>query len=118
METSTSTDSMLMPVIIAVLGSNVVTTILSSFFSRKKNKAEVNSIESSSEASLHKTILDYADGMREDIQHLKGDLVKVNEAHEELRKEYEELFTKLGKVEAEKEKYRNQLIELRKKLKK
>lgn len=111
METS-SLDTLAVPIVVAVLSSNVITAIVSSFINRRKLKAETKSLEATSENTINKTILEYSDGLREDIKELREELSTAREIHETLRDDYEELFKKCALLEAERDSIKQENIRL------
>lgn len=111
---------LVLPIILGILGSGIFTVLITSFLNRKKNKAEIKSIESEAESVIAKSILEYAEGMRLDLSELKKELKELKTEYSELQKSAEdvdkknyELQTSLDKIVKERDYFKSELEKLK-----
>lgn len=104
--------NLLVTIIVAVLGSSVITAVVSSIVNRKKTQAETKQITVSSEIELSGATLNYAkevkamyDDLKRDYNEMKkkseqqeDKIDELQSKHEDLETKYEELQVKYDRV--------------------
>jgi phage shock protein A len=100
-------------IIVAILGTGVVSVIVSFLLNRTRQKSQLHHLKVTDEISISNTILEYSKQLKEDLQialsraeHLEQTLANLHEQYEALNQQYDELNLKYDDL---KNKY-NQLL--------
>lgn len=90
----------ILTLIISILGSSLLTAVVTSFINRKKTEAETKQITVSSEIELSGATLNYAKEVKNMFDSLRNDYNKLKEEHDNLKEDYDELKAKTASLEA------------------